>query len=112
MSAFFMLRSLAVAALSVWLIVAVHCPDRIPLYRLHIENMRTEQELARLTREIIRLERQRAALLAFARQGLDDPLVWEMAARRVGMTRPGERVVPGPGTVDFGEPRRFNPERP
>lgn len=86
-------RVAAAAGLAGWLVWSVYFPDTLPLYGVHIANVRLAREIAVLERRIANLSAERAyRRQVLARLGWDE-LYWEAMARRAGMLREREVVV-------------------
>lgn len=86
-------RAATLAGGSLWLLWSTFLPDSIPLYGLHVRNVRLERESAAVRGHVFRLERERAVYRRILASVKGDPLYWEAAARRAGMRKDGETLV-------------------
>ena len=81
------------AGSTLWLVWAVFFPHTIPLYGVHLTNVKLKREIKDLDREIQGLLTDRKKFQAILESLGRDAVFWEAAARGSGMTREREKVV-------------------
>lgn len=92
-AAFDWARAGIVVALSAWLVVALFRPQEIPLYDIHITNVKLAREIGQMEADIARLSKEKERRVKLLDRMEWDAIYWEAMARETGLTREREHVV-------------------